>query len=103
MIEDGEDITPETVTKWEPVIRGAKMILWNGPLGKVEVSKNNQTEKIAQLIIESGAESIVGGGDTISYLDALGDLPMFSFASTGGGAMLEFLTKGTLPTIEALK
>lgn len=101
--DDGEDITPETVGKWAPIIYSASVIVWNGPLGKVEDPKNNQTEKISQMIIETGVESIVGGGDTISYLDYLGDLPMFSFVSTGGGAMLEFLIKGTLPTIEALK
>lgn len=100
--EDGKDIKEETVQLWAPFISNAKMILWNGPMGYIEDPKYNQTERIAQLVIESGAESIVGGGDTVSYLDFLGDLPEFSFVSTGGGAMLEYLVKGTLPTIEVL-
>lgn len=100
--DDGKDIKEETVQLWAPFITRAKMLLWNGPMGLIEDPKYNQTEKIAQLVIESGAESIVGGGDTVSYLNFLGDLPEFSFVSTGGGAMLEFLVKGTLPTIEAL-
>lgn len=102
LTEEGKDITAETVEKWIPIISSAQMILWNGPMGYIEDPKNNQTERIAQLIVESLAESIVGGGDTVSYLDYLGDLPMFSFVSTGGGAMLEYLVKGTLPSIEAL-
>ncbi|KKS12852.1 MAG: Phosphoglycerate kinase [Candidatus Daviesbacteria bacterium GW2011_GWB1_41_5] len=96
------DITPETVEKWGPIIKKAKMIVWNGPLGKVEEPKNFRTHEIANLIISSGAESIIGGGDTISYLGKLGLLGKFGFISTGGGAMLEFLIRGTLPTIEAL-
>lgn len=100
--DDGKDIKEETVQKWAPFITCAKMILWNGPMGYIEDPKYNQTERISQLVIESGAESIVGGGDTVSYLNYLGDLPMFSFVSTGGGAMLEYLVKGTLPTTEVL-
>lgn len=101
--EEGTDITAETVKKWEKIIREARMIVWNGPLGKVEEPKNFQTHKIANLVIASGAETIIGGGDTLGYLEKLGLLGRFGFVSTGGGAMLEFLTKGTLPTIEALK
>lgn len=103
LAEDGKDIAAATVEKWAPIISSAGMIVWNGPLGYVEDPKNNQTEKIAQLVIESLVESIVGGGDTVSYLNSLGDIPMFSFVSTGGGAMLKFLVDGTLPSIEALK
>ncbi|MDD2822478.1 MAG: phosphoglycerate kinase [Candidatus Daviesbacteria bacterium] len=103
LTEDGEDLTPETVSEWATVISSAASVLWNGPLGLVENPKNNQTERIAQLVIESGAKSIIGGGDTIAYLNYLSDLTMFSFVSTGGGAMLKFLETGKLPTIEALK
>ncbi|MFA5932510.1 MAG: phosphoglycerate kinase [Microgenomates group bacterium] len=100
---DQEDITAETVSKWVPIISSAKMILWNGPLGKIEDSKNNQTGMIAEAVIASDAKSIIGGGDTIAYLNKLKDLSKISFVSTGGGAMLKFLETGTLPTIEALK
>ncbi|KKR80181.1 MAG: Phosphoglycerate kinase [Candidatus Daviesbacteria bacterium GW2011_GWA1_41_61] len=101
--KEGTDIAEETVQKWKPVISGAKMIVWNGPLGKVEEDQNDQSKNIAQLIIKSGAESIIGGGDTITALNKWGLLNKFSFVSTGGGAMLKFLAEGTLPTIEALR
>lgn len=103
LTEDGEDIAQGTVDSWQKVIMQAKMVVWNGPLGKVEDPKNDQSRKIAQFIIDSKAQSIVGGGDTVAFLDKEGLLDKFSFVSTGGGAMLEFLGYGTLPTIEALK
>ena len=101
--EDGFDITPESIGRWQEHILKAKTIVWNGPLGKVEDEKNDQSRKIAQLILQSGAESIIGGGDTISAINKWGMLDKFSFVSTGGGAMLKLLTDGTLPTIEVLK
>lgn len=101
--EEGTDITSETVEKWKPIIAKAKTIVWNGPLGIVEEPKNYLTHEVANLVIQSGAETILGGGDTIAYLGKLGLLERFSFVSTGGGAMLKFLAEGTLPTIEALK
>ena len=97
------DINEETVEKWKQIIKGAKMIVWNGPLGKIEEDKYSKgTEKIAGAVLESDAETILGGGDTIGFLSKLGLLDKFSFVSVGGGAMLKFLTEGTLPTIEAL-
>lgn len=101
--ESGTDITPETVLEWGKIIAGAKQILWNGPLGKVEEAENNQTGAIAKIIIDAKAQSIIGGGDTIGYLGKFGLLEKFSFVSTGGGAMLKFLAEGTLPTIVALE
>lgn len=101
--QEGTDITSKTIEKWQPIIKEAKMIVWNGPLGVVEEPKNFQTHELANLIIQSGAESIVGGGDTLSYLGKLGLLGRFGWVSTGGGAMLKFLVDGTLPTIEVLK
>lgn len=99
--EDGKDINEATIGSWERVISGAKMVVWNGPLGLVEEGHDN-SKQIAQIIIDSGAESIIGGGDSISTLDKYKLLDKFSFVSTGGGAMLKFLTEGTLPTIEVL-
>ena len=101
--EMGTDITRENIEQWEKIILEAKMILWNGPLGKVEDQQNDSTKKVAYIVLESGAETILGGGDTIKVIDSLGLLPKVSFVSTGGGAMLEFLTTGTLPTIEVLQ
>lgn len=104
MTEDGEDISEETVSAWKGIIAGAKMVIWNGPLGKFENPKNDRSKQIARTIIATeGQESIVGGGDTLSALTEWGFIDKFSFVSTGGGAMLKFLEKGTLPTIEALK
>lgn len=104
--EAGTDIAPETIASWKPLILGAKMILWNGPLGKIQNFKEKDSGRgscqIARMIVESEAKSIVGGGDTVSYLSDLGIIDKFTFVSTGGGAMLKFLSEGTLPTIEAL-
>lgn len=100
--KNSTDIAVETTRSWESLIMGAKMIVGNFVLGQVENPANNQTEEVAKLIIASGAKSVVGGGDTIAYLKKLGLLSEFGFVSVGGGAMLEFLAKGTLPTIEAL-
>ncbi|MDO8498296.1 MAG: phosphoglycerate kinase [bacterium] len=100
--EDGTDITPQTTEAWKQLLPHAKMVIWNGPLGKVEDPQNDQTRILAQAIIDSEAESIIGGGDTVAALDKWDLLDHFSFVSTGGGAMWEFLSKRTLPTIEAL-
>lgn len=113
LTEDGLDITEETLREWEGIIKNAKMIVWNGPVGKVqslkfkvqsweEMGSERGTYQLAKMILESGAESIVGGGDTVGFLTDAGFRDEFGFVSTGGGAMLQFLEKGTLPTIEAL-
>lgn len=101
--EHGFDISDETVNAWTNLIKTAKEIVWNGPLGKFEDPKYNQSEKIAKAIIDSGAKSIIGGGDTIAAVTQYGLVERFTFVSTGGGAMLKLLADGTLPTIEALK
>ncbi|MBI2595989.1 phosphoglycerate kinase [Candidatus Daviesbacteria bacterium] len=101
--EAGMDIAQETVDSWKSLIGQAKMIVWNGPVGFVEQPENDKSRKIAELVIQSRAESIIGGGDTVAYLAKLKFLDQFKFVSTGGGAMLEFLAKGTLPTIQALE
>lgn len=113
--EGGTDINDETIAKWAPIISSAKMIVWNGPLGRIEATgyrvqgiggeelgSARGTYDVAKMIVESGAESIVGGGDTVGFLGQLGLLERFGWVSTGGGAMLELFETGTLPTIEAL-
>ncbi len=103
--EDGFDIAEETTSSWEGLISRAAMIVWNGPVGKFEDSKYNQTEKVAQMILESGAEIVIGGGDSVAALDQYGLLEKaqeVAFVSVGGGAMLKLISDGTLPTIEAL-
>ena len=81
----------------------AKTILWNGPLGNYENGFVSSTDALAQSVADSGAHSVLGGGDTVAAVEVLGLLPKFSFVSTGGGAMLDFLAKGTLPGIAALE
>lgn len=103
LTEDGLDISDETVGAWGNLIKTAKEIVWNGPLGKFEDDKNTNTQKIAQAIIDSGARSIIGGGDTISAATKYGLIDKFTFVSVGGGAMLKLLADGTLSTIQALK
>lgn len=103
LTEDGFDISDETVGAWCNLLKSAKQVVWNGPLGKFEDPKYNQSEKIAKAVIESGAKSIIGGGDTISAVTQYGLEDKFTFVSTGGGAMLKLLADGTLPTIQALE
>ncbi|MCR4333421.1 MAG: phosphoglycerate kinase [Patescibacteria group bacterium] len=96
------DNGPATVALLANLVKKAKTILWNGPLGNYENGFVDATDALARAITASSARSIVGGGDTVASIEGLRLLPKFSFVSTGGGAMLEFLAKGTLPGIEAL-
>lgn len=100
------DSGPFSMTDIESKIQKAKMILWNGPLGKYEEGFTQATERLATIIAQAGkknnAETIVGGGDTVAAIDKLNLFKKFTWVSTGGGAMLDFLAKGTLPGIEAV-
>lgn len=103
--EDGFDIAPETILSWKNLILNAKMIVWNGPLGKFEDPKNSATKEIARIVLDSAADIIIGGGDIIAALGQYGllnEAESKAFVSTGGGAMLKFLVDGTLPTIQYL-
>lgn len=97
------DAGPETIKKWEEKIRSAAFVLWNGPLGNFEAGYDKGTLELAQAIASSDAESIVGGGDTLSSIKKLNLENSFSFISTGGGATLDFLADETLVGIEALR
>ncbi len=96
------DVGPQTILEWQKHIHGARTILWNGPLGNYERGFTNATDAAAKAIAASGAHALVGGGDTIASIERLGLFSKFSFVSTGGGAMLDFIAKGTLPGIAAL-
>ena len=96
------DIGSQSVVALAPYIKAAKTILWNGPLGYYEGGYDTATKACAKLIAESDAHSIIGGGDTVAAIESLGLQDSFSFLSTSGGAMLEFLEKKTLPGVEAL-
>lgn len=104
--ENGLDIAAATTEAWSELIRRSKMIVWNGPLGKFEDPENNQTEKIARMILDSDAEIVIGGGDSVAALsraNLLEEAEKKALVSVGGGAMLKFLSDGILPTIEVLK
>jgi phosphoglycerate kinase len=106
------DAGPKTVALLGKKIDAAKFILWNGPLGNYENGYKGPTQELARMIatatFNDGTESIVGGGDTLAAIVELKQTSgeslekSFTFVSTGGGAMLDFLAKGTLPGILAL-
>jgi 3-phosphoglycerate kinase len=98
------DIGPDSVKEIAPLIATAKFILWNGPTGLYEEGYSAYTYSIAELIAKSSARKIIGGGDTIAAIKDSG-VPddELGFLSTGGGAMLEYLLKGTLPGVAALE
>ncbi len=97
------DAGPETTAHIVHAIASARFVLWNGPLGYYEKGYTTATHEIARALAHSSAVSIIGGGDTVAAISALGLEKEFTFISTAGGAMLEFLAKKTLPGIEALK
>ena len=96
------DANTETLELLKTKISEAKFIVWNGPLGQYETGYVQYTNELALALAEAEGEVIVGGGDTLAMLEKLNVLDKYSFVSTGGGAMLEFLATGTLPGIEAL-
>jgi phosphoglycerate kinase len=99
----GMDIGPQTVDAYVAVIKGAKTVVWNGPMGVFEIEAFAKgTEGVAKAVVASGALSIVGGGDSIAALKALGLADKITHISTGGGATLELLEGKTLPGIAAL-
>ncbi len=100
----GLDIGPESMKMFERELGKAKTVVWNGPLGVFEFDKFAEgTLQLARFISKSGATTIIGGGDTIAAVKKLGLYGKFSYASTGGGATLEFLEGKKLPAIEALE
>lgn len=98
------DIGFDSQKLFSRVINSSKMIIWNGPMGLFEIEAFAYgTKAVAEAIAESKAYSLVGGGETVAYLERIGLVDKFSFVSTGGGAMLEFLAGEKLPGLEALK
>ena len=96
------DIGKDSVLLLGNLIEKAAFILWNGPLGKYETGFGGSTESLLKILVKSKAMSIVGGGDTVSLITKLKLGSKIGFVSTGGGATLDFLAKGTLPGIKAL-
>jgi phosphoglycerate kinase len=99
------DIGPNTIKQYMQVIKDSKTIFWNGNMGISEVPEfANGTNSIAQAIISSDAEVVIGGGDTVAAVEALGiESNDKIFLSTGGGATLEFLAGKELPGLKVLE
>jgi phosphoglycerate kinase len=98
------DIGPRSVREFASRLRGAGTVIWNGPLGVAEIADfADGTKKVGEAIAASGRYTLVGGGDTIAAIDALGLAGRYSHVSTGGGATLEYLEGKELPGIAILK
>lgn len=99
----GLDIGPKARAAFATAIRGAKTVVWNGPMGVFELTPFREgTFSVARAIAESGATSIVGGGDSVAAVTQAGLADRMSHISTGGGASLEFLEGIELPGVAAL-
>jgi phosphoglycerate kinase len=97
------DIGPATVEAFRKVINDAKTIVWNGPMGVFEMENFAKgTFQVAELLAESDAKTIVGGGDSVAAVQQAGLADRMSHISTGGGASLELLEGKELPGVVAL-
>jgi len=105
-IEDGwagVDVGPKTIEAFGRVIAGAGTIFWNGPLGVFEMPNFARgTFEVARLVADSGAVSVIGGGDSASAIKKAGLADKITHISTGGGASIEYVENGALPGIDAL-
>lgn len=100
----GCDIGPRTIDDFTRIVRNARTIFWNGPMGAFEISAcTHGTRAVAEAITEAASYNVAGGGDTVAYLVRSGFAKSFSHLSTGGGGALQFLVDGTLPGLEALQ
>jgi phosphoglycerate kinase len=99
----GLDIGPATVHQFEAALKGAATVLWNGPMGVFEKPPFAAgTVGVGTAVAESGAFSVIGGGDTIAAVRAAGVTSRIGYISTAGGAFLEFLEGRVLPGVAAL-
>ncbi|CAA9338848.1 MAG: Phosphoglycerate kinase [uncultured Chloroflexia bacterium] len=97
------DIGPETIKAYAEVVKTAKVVIWNGPMGVFELAPFAEgTRAIAQALADSDAETIIGGGDSVAAIEQMGLADRMSHISTGGGASLELLEGKVLPGVAAL-
>ena len=99
------DIGTKTTVEYASILRSAKTVLWNGPLGWIEKRQGSHAsealaEYLAAMSASGKAKTIIGGGETLSVVSRLNLLDDMTFLSTGGGAMLEFLINTNLPGIK---
>jgi len=99
----GLDIGPATISIFSDALKNVKTIIWNGPLGMFEIEAFSKgTFAMAKAVANSGALSIIGGGDVVSAVHQAGVSSKMSYISTGGGAFLELLEGRAMPAVEAL-
>lgn len=96
------DVGDKTVKMLKIAVAESEFVLWNGPLGKAESGFGGSTEAFAKILADSKKISIVGGGDVITAIEKLNLMDRFTFVSSGGGAMLDFLADETLVGIESI-
>ena len=96
------DAGPRSQKVFADILAGSRLIVVNGPLGYYEGGYTEGTKALLRAVANSGARTIIGGGDTVACARAMKLEGKFTFVSTGGGAMLDYLADGNLPAIEAL-
>ncbi len=96
------DIGHETEALFGQIISGSNVVIWNGPMGKYEDGYTSGSLSIAESIAQSNTFSVTGGGDTAAVILQGNAMDGFSFVSTGGGAMLDFLVAGSLPCVDVI-
>ncbi|MEM9753703.1 MAG: phosphoglycerate kinase, partial [Planctomycetota bacterium] len=100
---EGLDIGPETAAYYADIVKKAKTVVWNGPMGVFEMPPFDAgTKAVAQAIADSDATSIIGGGDSAAAIEQLGFADDVTHVSTGGGASLEMLEGKSFASVELL-